>query len=363
MPAVVITGYPGFLGSQLLPRILRRLPDDVRAVCLVQQKFHALAQQRRDELGASHPALAARVELVDGDITHERLGLTAPRELADDTIEIHHLAAIYDLAVERSLAMKVNLDGTRQVLDFAGECRNLRRLHYMSTCYVSGRYAGAFSEHDLDKGQTFNNHYEEAKYLAELEVQGRMRAGLPATIYRPSIVVGDSSTGETQKYDGPYFVLQWILRQARYAIMPVVGDVDRTRVNVVPRDYTIGAIDWLGGLEKSLGKVYQLCDPNAPTVREMLDTIQAATQHRIIEVKLPTWLARAALEHVPGVERLLRIPVEMLAYFVHPTYYTCEATLADLEGSGLRCPRFAEYAPRLVRYMRAHPDIQSAAMA
>ena len=74
-----------------------------------------------------------------------------------------------------------------------------------------------------------------------------MRAGMPATIYRPSIVVGDSRTGETQKYDGPYFAMQWLLRQKRVAIMPVVGSPSDTEFNVVPRDFVIDAITWLSG--------------------------------------------------------------------------------------------------------------------
>src|SRR6185295_13240080 len=106
----------------------------------------------------------------------------------------------------REVGMRVNVDGTRHVLDFAAAQPSLERLHYVSTCYVSGRYQGVFAESDLEKGQTFNNYYEETKYLAEVEVQRRMREGLPATIYRPSVVVGDSTSGATQKYDGPYFV-------------------------------------------------------------------------------------------------------------------------------------------------------------
>ena len=70
---------------------------------------------------------------------------------------------------------------------------------------------------DLQVGAPFNNFYEETKHLAEVEVRQRMAAGLPATIYRPAIVVGDSHTGETQKYDGPYFIMQWMLRQPKFA--------------------------------------------------------------------------------------------------------------------------------------------------
>jgi thioester reductase-like protein len=71
----------------------------------------------------------------------------------------------------------------------------MQNVQYFSTCYVSGRYAGPFSEDDLEVGAPFNNFYEETKHLAEADVRARIAAGLPATIYRPSIVVGDSRTG------------------------------------------------------------------------------------------------------------------------------------------------------------------------
>src|SRR5687767_5914481 len=121
MPSIFLTGFPGFLGSQLLPRVLRRLPKDVRAICLVQEKFHARARECVAGRAMVHPGLAARVVLVNADTTEERLGLPHTSTFAPDTIEIYHLAALYDLGAERSLAMKVNVDGTRHVLEFAEE--------------------------------------------------------------------------------------------------------------------------------------------------------------------------------------------------------------------------------------------------
>ncbi len=211
---VLITGFPGFLGSALLPRVLDRTGG--RAVCLVQPKFMAMAERRAAELAQREPALAGRIELVHGDITQPGLGLdeAALRSVVADTTELWHLAAVYDLAVPRPLGMRVNVEGTRNVLDVAERCTRLERLQYFSTCYVSGRYAGPFAEEDLEVGAPFNNFYEETKHLAEVEVRRAMSRGLPATIYRPSIVVGDSHSGETQKYDGPYVVMQWLMRSA-----------------------------------------------------------------------------------------------------------------------------------------------------
>jgi len=161
--------------------------------------------------------------------------LKAGPPLADEVVEIYHLAAIYDLGVRREFAMRVNVEGTRNMLEFACHCRGLRRFQYVSTCYVSGTHAGEFSETDLERGQRFHNFYEETKYLAEVDVQKRMREGLPVTIYRPAIVVGDSKTGNTQKYDGPYSVIRFLLRQPRLAVLPKMGDPDRTEVNLVRR--------------------------------------------------------------------------------------------------------------------------------
>ena len=74
-------------------------------------------------------------------------------------------------------------------------------------------------------------------------------------------------------------------------------------------------------------------------------------------------LAKWALENVPGVERLLRIPSAALDYFVLPTHYDTRNATADLAGSGIACPPFPSYADRLVAFARAHPEVSAAAMA
>lgn len=315
-----------------------------------------LAQARAAAIVARHPALAGRIELVEGDITG---ALRAP---ASDIVEIYHLAAVYDLAVRRELAMRVNVEGTRNVIALAGGLGSLERLHYVSTCYVSGRYEGPFLETDLEKGQRFNNYYEETKYLAEVEVQAAMRGSLPATVYRPSVVVGDSATGATQKYDGPYFVMQWVLRQPRIAFLPVLGSPSRYTFNVVPRDFIIDALDALSASPATKGKVYQLADPDPMTVDETIDAIAAATGRTIIRIPMPRGLAKFALDSVPGVYRLMRIPSAAVDYFVHPTSYDTTELRRALAGTGIEVPRFRDYLPRLVEFVRTHPEIGAQAM-
>lgn len=342
MRNILFTGFPGFLGSELLPRVLQR-DEAATVVCLVQSKFAPLARERAATFGA-------RVRIVEGDIT------TAIR-LAPEFDEIYHLAAIYDLGVARDLGMRVNVDGTRHVVDFAERC-NVKRLHYVSTCYVSGRHDGEFRETDLDVGQTFNNFYEETKFLAEVEVRKR---GVPATIYRPSVVVGNSETGATQKYDGPYFVIQWLMRQPRIAMLPVIGRPARYRFNCVPSDYIVNSIDKLSGAPSSAAiRCYQLADPNPLTVDETIKTLARATGRRVLRIPLPKSVAKFSIDHVPGVYALMRIPSPAIDYFVHPTTYDTSNAAADL---GFAPPPLDAYAQTLVTFFAAHREIGSRAMA
>jgi nucleoside-diphosphate-sugar epimerase len=357
---VLITGFPGFLGGALLPRILA--DDDRTAVCVVQSKYLSLAEQRVSELTAREPMIKGRIELAVGDITRPQLGLFEPSRLVAGITEVWHLAAAYDLTVARNTGMRVNVEGTRYVLDVAARCPQLERFHYFSTCYVSGRYTGPFGEDDLEVGAPFNNYYEETKHLAEAEVRARMAEGLPATVYRPSIVLGDSRTGETQKYDGLYFALQLLLRQPRVAALPMFGDPTVYRANIVPCDFVVDAVAHLSRLPQSLGRTYHLADPDPLTVDEWYDALGEATGRQVVRVPLPERLTRKALTRVPGASAILGVPGQMLDYFVHPTHYRTDHTQEDLEGTGIACPRFSSYAPNIVDFMRAHPDVPSSAM-
>jgi thioester reductase-like protein len=358
---ILFTGFPGFLGCALLPSLLAS--DRSRtAICLVQRKYADLASRRVGELVAARPDLGSRIRLVEGDLTLPDLGLERTEEIARQVSEIYHLAAIYDLEVSREVALAVNVEGTRRMLELARRCPSLRRFHHVSTCYVSGRHPGTFGETDLEVGQSFNNRYEETKYLAEIDVQLATKAGLPSTIYRPAIVVGDSATGETIKYDGLYYMIRFLLRQPRIAVMPMIGDPTKAWVTLVPRDFVVRAITHLAEIDASAGQVYQLADPDPPTVEELGDILARATGRRLIRVRLHAGLARRALER-PLIRWITGLPAALVDYFVHPTLYATDRTRADLEGSGIVLPSFRSYAESLVSFVADNPDMASEAMA
>ncbi len=351
---IFLTGFPGFLGAALLPLLLQRRPQK-NAVCIVQPRFMEDARARLAQLTDKHPDLEGRVRLLEGDISASGLGLSESSWITQVN-EVFHLAAVYDLAVPRELAYLVNVEGTRNVLDWVSTCPNLGRFHYVSTCYVSGRYCGLFKETDLIKGQRFNNFYEETKYYAEVLVQEARAQGLPTTIYRPAIAVGDSRTGRTQKYDGLYFVTGLVLRQPKWlSCLPMAGDPERTRVNFVPCDFVIEALVGLSGLDHSVGRVYHLADPNPLTVEELIEEMERVMERKIRTVPLPLGLAKWALRNVGLVRSLLQMPAEAVDYFVHPTHYGTDLTTKDLSPLGIVAPRLPEYLDTLVEFQRRHP--------
>ena len=363
MSTILVTGYPGFLGAQLLPRIVER-DADVQAVCLVQERWRPLAEERLAQLESEKPVVRGRVRLVNGDITEAGLGLPEAEraEITRDLSEIYHLAAVYDLSVPREFGWKVNVVGTRNVVELAADAPDFQRLQYVSTCYVSGRYPGIFRETDLQLGQSFNNFYEETKHHAEVVVSEVMRGGLPATVYRPSVVVGDSTTGATQKFDGPYYIVQLLTRQPRTAVMPTIGDPGAYRFNMVPRDFITDAITALSGETDTVGKVFNLADPNPLTVGELVDAFAAATGRKVIKVPSTRALSKYAIDHVPGVAKLMRVPSSAVDYFTHPTHYDTALTTPVLGKLGVECPSVPTYVDTMVAFMRQHPEISPAAM-
>ena len=207
---ILITGFPGFLAGQLLSRLLDHHAPETRIVALVLPSMRVEAGMQLAQIVSD--AQRERFEIVEGDITLPQMGLddATYERLSAEVGVVWHLAALYDLSVDEIPAYKVNVTGTIHVLDFCEACTSFVRLNYVSTCYVSGDRQGVVYEGELDMRQGFKNHYEETKFWAEVEVQRRWDE-LETVVLRPSIVVGDSYSGKTAKYDGPYYIFDLTL--------------------------------------------------------------------------------------------------------------------------------------------------------
>ncbi|HYY98646.1 MAG TPA: SDR family oxidoreductase, partial [Pyrinomonadaceae bacterium] len=348
-----VTGFPGFIAGRLVERLAL---EGARFQLLVQPAFAARARADVARISAETGAPPENFRLMEGDITREGLGLS-PSDLGEAraaATAVFHLAAVYDLGVARELAVRVNVEGTRNVNLFAKSVRGLRRYHYVSTCYVAGRRTGRILETELRHGAGFRNNYEETKYLAEVEVDA-LKGELPVTIHRPAVVCGDSRTGETAKYDGVYYLINYLRIFPRALSLANIGNRD-VRLNVVPVDFVVEAMAALARDETSAGETVQLADPAPLTTEELFDVISRNLAGRDSLFTLPAPVVRTTL-NIPFNERVTGLPrVGVPYFFLKQTYDTARAT-ALLAPSGVRCPRFPDYAPALIDFVERHPRL------
>ena len=351
-PAILLTGFPGFIGMRLAPRILELQPE-ARLECLVQEKFLGVARSAVEAIEAKHERARGRIGLVVGDITAQGLGIEAKhaRELRRSLKQAWHLAAVYDLAVRRDVGRRINVEGTKNLLEFLEPATQLERLHYVSTAYVSGTARGTFRETDLDIGQGFKNYYEETKFQAEVEVA---RSRLPRSIYRPGVVVGDSKTGETGKFDGPYHVLRLMERLPSPGVFFRVG-LGFGTVNIVPVDFVVEAMAALSACPASAGRTYHLCDPQPHSPRELAEMFAQAIGKKFVYLPVPMSVAKAFFAPRP-VQRFFGMPLQALDYFDDPVRHDTTQATGDLAELGIECPRLADYIPRLVAFYQSHRD-------
>ncbi|MDQ3632566.1 MAG: SDR family oxidoreductase [Actinomycetota bacterium] len=346
---ILFTGFPGFIGGRLIPKLLAGAPD-ATLVALVEPRMVERARVAAAALDA------VRIVVEPGDITHPQLGLSAARhaELAASTTQVHHLAAVYDLAVPLAIAERVNVLGTQHVIAFCRRAPNLERHHYISSCYVAGQRSGRIMEHELVAGQTFKNHYESTKFGAEVLVRASMDE-VPTTVYRPAIVVGDSQTGVTAKFDGPYYLLRTLQRLGAHQPIPQIGRGDAT-FNVVPIDFVVDAIAAGAADAAAAGETVHLCDPAPVSSAELMRALSREYAGRLPSYNVPPSLLIRALRFAAIRKLVGGTPSESIVYLNHPVEF--DTTRADevLGRVGLRCPRFEDYVPRLVEFFSAHQD-------
>jgi len=213
MKAVIfLTGGTGFLGSYLLKELLLSKQSEIGSIiALVRGKTQEEAEMRVLKILSAQISeeklkrVISLLKVVKGDIGEKNLGLSKEvyQSLANEVTSIYHNAALCEFKIPLPIIRKVNVDGTRNLLEFALECQKngkFKRVHHVSTLAVAGDKDGVFYEEDLDVGQKFNNSYEQSKFEVEKVVEEYRDKGLPVAVYRPAIIVGDSKTGYTSNF-------------------------------------------------------------------------------------------------------------------------------------------------------------------
>jgi thioester reductase-like protein len=352
--SLFLTGFPGFIASRLLQRLAVRTG---RFILLVQP---TLVERARSEIASIAGETGRSIDdfhILQGDISQPQLALSVEEIelLRSRTTRILHLAAVYDLAVSRELALRVNVEGIRNMNALAQTIPGLRHYHHVSTCYVAGKREGRIFETELEHSAGFRNFYEESKYLAELEVE-RLKSALPITIHRPAVVCGDSQSGETTKYDGVYYLIHYLLRWPSGLSVFNIGN-HVVCLNLVPVDFVVKSIAALTFDERVIGQTLQHADPNPLTTNQLFNAIAKSINGKQSRITLPRRLVYWGLM-LPPSPAITHLPHHAVPYFfVKQTYDTSQSQEA-LQRHGIECPPFESYVSAIVDFAARHPTLR-----
>ncbi len=348
---VFMTGATGFLGTQTARRLMRR--KGLHVIVLVRGGDRQEAVDRLSRTWWPWPELAAciggAVEVLPGDVSLPLLGLGQEEydRLAEKVTHIIHSAADLRLDGPIDELRRINVQGTAEVIGLARRAHahhGLQRFAHVSTAYVAGRRTGPVSEEELSDADGFSNTYEQTKFEGERLVRAA-GGGLPVSIFRPGMIVGDSRTGEIATFNTVYVPLRLYL-SGRLKLMPCKGDLP---VNVVPVDYVADAISRLLFDQRAQGRTFHLTVPTRllPTARELLESVRewALTE---LSVKL----SRPVMAPIPAGAfdtKLLRvIPRALISYFNEDRQFQTANTEALLGPCSmdwkLVLPRLLSYA-------------------
>ncbi|MFJ7825150.1 SDR family oxidoreductase [Psychrobacillus sp. NPDC096623] len=351
MASALITGFPGFLAKNIMKE-LRKQQAYTKIYVLVLPSQIELAESIIAEI--YHDQLHSQIiEIVEGDITLAGAGIHQDtfEKLCDEVEYVWHLAAIYDLAVPKEIAWKVNVHGTEMFNNVVTQFSKLKRYTYFSTAYVAGLREGKLLETELIRPVGFKNHYEETKYEAELLVE-KLKERVPVTIIRPGIVRGHSETGETIKFDGPYFFVNMISNLRKLPFLPYLGK-SNAFINVVPSDYITKASIYCSLSEEAIGKTLHLTDPNPYPVEEVYKAFVKEVTGKYPKGRFPLSIAKTAVSFYP-IRKLLQVEKETLDYLTW--YATFDTTNAEaiLSKGNITCPDFIQSIPPMITFYNNH---------
>ncbi len=362
-----VTGATGFIGKRLVKTLLARKGSTVHF--LVRPGSEGKLAALYEYWGLSNAAKSRAVP-VSGDLTARKLGVSSDdiKALKGKIDHLHHLAAVYDLSADAESQQQVNVDGTRHMVEFA-KAVDAGHVHHVSSIAAAGLYEGVFREDMFEEAEGLDHPYFATKHESEKIV--RKECKQPWTVYRPAMVVGDSKTGEMDKVDGPYYFFKAIQRMRQFLPpwMPTIG-LEGGRVNIVPVDFVVAALDHISHQVKAGGGCFHLVDPVGYRVGDVLDIFSKAAH----APKMSLFINAALLGFIPkgvkkglmamapvrrvrnAVMKDLGVPEDMMTFINYPTRFDRRGTDAALKGSGIECPNLHDYAWCLWDYWERHLD-------
>lgn len=348
-----MTGGDSLVGAHLLASLLRRA--DVKRVFVLSRDAlepDAPARLRLTDFAGEE---GERISFLPGDVQRARFGLEvgAWRELGATVDEAFHCAEAQSLATDETTAVQDSTTAAGNWIEFLKDHEHVR-LGYLSSAFVAGRRRGLFTEFDLDCGQSFRNASELACFEAERELRGSP-VSPRVTVFRPSHIVGDSTSGHAFAFTGFYNVLRRLRREG----LRLLAADSAARLDVVPVDYVANAMLSLSDESTSAGSNFHLVagwEKSTP-LRDFVRMVTAYGRQKSARVRfLPPVMAglgRGA-EKRNGSSHGSKRRSTFDEYLMPSTVFDNYLAAGDLEGRGIVCPPFNSYVGPVLEYVEAH---------
>jgi thioester reductase-like protein len=345
---VLLTGFPSLLARSVCSEILRADPGaTVFAVTRTTS-----VEEGRGYIDALPFVQRSRVMLVEGDAGAIDFGFSGAefRSLARRVTRIHHCAQVTSVSADRKTAERINVGGAREALEFAASCGSLDCLVFHSTAHVAGDRHGVVLEAELKAGQAFRSVVEETKARGEKLVRSAM-GRVPIAVVRPATVVGDTHTGEIERFDGPYLLFLLVATSPPDLALPLPGRGDEP-LNLVPIDWVARAAVAIGRDRRARSRTFHLVDPQPLTARRAFELVARAGGRRAPRGSIPANLAKALLR-APGLDRIVKSPRAFVETLTTPVTYDSRNADELLAALGVDpCPPLETYVDKLVEYVQ-----------
>ncbi|HEU4776220.1 MAG TPA: SDR family oxidoreductase, partial [Telluria sp.] len=359
-----VTGATGFIGKRLVKKLLARKGS------VVYFLMREASRDKLPELLEFWGTTKARAIPVFGDLRSAKLGVSKDdtKKLAKTIDHFFHLAAIYDMTADADEQMEVNVEGTRNTVEFANAI-GAGCLHHVSSIAAAGMFEGIFREDMFDEAEGLDHPYFATKHESEKIVRNETKGAF--RVYRPGMVVGDSKTGEMDKIDGPYYFFKLIqrIRQLLPPWMPTIG-IEGGRINIVPVDFVVNAMDHIAHMPKLDGQCFHLTDPEPMRVGEVLNVFCRAAHAPTMSIRINAALlgfipksVKKGIMSLTPVRRVrdalmkdLGLPSDLMGFINYPTRFDSRETQKALKGTGIACPQLESYAAPIWDYWERNLD-------
>jgi NAD(P)-dependent dehydrogenase (short-subunit alcohol dehydrogenase family) len=359
-----VTGATGFIGKRLVKKLL------VRRGTVVYFLVRKESLEKLPELLEYWGVGEERAVPIVGDLATPQLGVSKGdlKKLTGKVKHFFHLAAVYDLKADAESQIVANIDGTKNAVELANDI-GAGIFQHVSSIAAAGMYEGVFREDMFDEAEGLDHPYFATKHDSEKIV--RKETKMPWRVYRPGLVVGDSKTGEMDKIDGPYYFFKLIqrMRQMLPPWMPAIG-IEGGRINIVPVDFVVDAIDHIAHQKEGNKKAFHLVDPTPYRVGDILNIFARAAHAPQFSLRvnaalvgfIPNSVKKGLLSLTPvrriknAVMKDIGVPDDILTFVNYPTRFDARQTTAALKGSGISVPRLDDYAYRLWDYWERNLD-------